>query len=115
MCDEICEAGPLHQIECQLFADAFSNQTSDKNGCDEVWLKPPEIKCGPNPVPFYSSIGPLRLLLKARQGMTREIARNNDDNTPRDVSNSFTKHIFVLKVLESPCIVGISLYFGTAQ
>ena len=72
VCNEACESGEIHRIECGLFTAAFQKQPpkSDEDKKDEIiLLKPPEILGNAdNPVPFYACIGPLRLLLNTRSG-----------------------------------------------
>ena len=88
MCDIVCETGSIHQIECKLFSDAFIKQSLvDKDAKDSnqsVRLKPPDIIPGHSPVPFYSCIGPLRLLLKTRDGMISNIGKSGSKDS--DVS-----------------------------
>ena len=63
-------------MECKLFSDAFSKQPN--NGVEDdssVILEPPDINPGLSPVPFYTCIGPLRLLLKTTDGMVRNFGK----------------------------------------
>merc|ERR1712038_2133185 len=69
VCNEACESGEIHRIECGLFTAAFQNQPPkpDEEKDERILLKPPEILGNAdNPVPFYACIGPLRLLLNTR-------------------------------------------------
>ena len=71
VCNEACESGEIHRIECGLFTAAFQNQPPkpDEEKDERILLKPPEILGNAdNPVPFYACIGPLRLLLNTRSG-----------------------------------------------
>ena len=71
VCNEACESGEIHGIECGLFTAAFQKQPPkpDEEKDERILLKPPEILGNAdNPVPFYACIGPLRLLLNTRSG-----------------------------------------------
>ena len=72
VCNEACESGEIHGIECGLFTAAFQKQPpkpDEEKDERRILLKPPEILGNAdNPVPFYACIGPLRLLLNTRSG-----------------------------------------------
>lgn len=81
-CNETCQNGKYHQLECQVFADAFTEHFKAIEAEDEdkknVILSP-EISSYDSPVPLLSLITPLRLLLRYRRDMINQIEADKDN------------------------------------
>lgn len=108
VCNEICEAGELHKLECGVFTAVvnYNNtcDTRDKNveGSSviddtgkineaEELLKTFQISKYDSPSPVYTCITPLRMLLRCRQDMTRETMKlQSGENTKDEIDVSKT-------------------------
>ena len=77
VCNENCENGELHKLECNLLPNAFKKQNDE----DDLILTPPNFGLGNlnTSIPLFSCIAPLRLLLKTRYGMQATIDKKSDN------------------------------------
>ena len=108
VCDEKCEQGDLHQLECDVFSAviyyhntnvANKGDKNEENGFEEdSGIKPEEIEQLiktfqisklDTPSPAYACITPLRMLLRYRKEMIKETMKiRNGEKTKDEVDVS---------------------------
>ena len=109
LCNKICEQGDIHKLECNVYStviDYYNDKVAQKNNLDpnkveeyndhdnkikdvEQLLKTFNISKFDSPCPTYTSITPLRILLRFRQDMTQQtIKLQNGENTKDEVDVS---------------------------
>ena len=110
VCDEKCENGDLHHLECEVFSAVIyyyntnvankrggknEENTSENDGCIkpeeiEQLIKTFQISKLDAPSPVYACITPLRMLLKYRKEMMQETMKiKNGESTKEEVDVSF--------------------------
>ena len=107
VCDEMCEKGDLHKLECDVFYAVLNYHNTNVTKIekeeepgrendvyvnkDEVehLLKTFNVSKFESPCPIYASITPLRMLLKCRQDMTKETLKlQTGENTKDEIDVS---------------------------
>ena len=119
VCNETCEKGDIHQLECDVFSSVIDyhdahvtmnekdeEETKDKKDDD---IENEELKqlLGTfvvtkfdSPSPVYACITPLRMLLKCRQEMAEETLRlQSHINTKDDVDVSIARNRGIVKFI----------------
>ena len=110
VCDEKCENGDLHHLECEVFSAVIyyyntnvankrggknEESTTENDGCIkpeeiEQLIKTFQISKLDAPSPVYACITPLRMLLKYRKEMMQETMKiKNGESTKEEVDVSF--------------------------
>ena len=101
VCNEICEIGELHKLECAVFSAVVNyNRNDDTKDTDieglsivddssqnkeaEELRKSLQITKYDSPSPIYSCITPLRMLLKCQEDMTRETMELQNGGNRKD-------------------------------
>ena len=107
VCNKICEQGDIHKLECGVYSaviDYYNDKVATKKNNEdrnkdeeyndqikdvENLLKTFDISKFDSPCPTYTSITPLRILLRYRQDMTQQtIKLQNGENTKDEVDVS---------------------------
>ena len=103
VCDDICEQGDLHRLECDVFSAViyyYNTNVANKRGKNEETksendgcIKPEEIEQLiktfqisklDTPSPVYACITPLRMLLKYRKEMMQETMKMRNGEKTKD-------------------------------